>query len=245
MRIRTANDFGLVRLSGALVIVLVLVMSGSAAFGQQSGEVKNKKVGAATSKIIKEEPPMRIMTDNSEPGGSNPGGGFQGGVGGGDVPAPPYFSSPLYFILPSPPGSPSAAGTPGGTFIEPEQCYKDQCPCTVETAQPTVSGTFGDWEAQQCDPTKGFELVTTKIFVGWRYLYQANPPSPGQVCSQGAVISNLPWVYATRRYFRFVNCHQVQKDDDTYRKERWDNTTPGASNVPIPCGKGFGTGVCE
>ena len=72
---------------------------------------------------------MRIMTDNSEPGGSNPGGGSGGGVQGGlghlDVPAPPYFSSPIYINLPSPPNSPSGIGTPATLVL-----YEDICSCS-------------------------------------------------------------------------------------------------------------------
>ena len=171
MRIRTANGVGLVRLWMVPVIVLVLVMSGSAAFGQQSGQVKNKKVGAATSKIIKEEPPMRIMTDNSEPSGSNPGGGSGGGVQGGlghlDVPAPPYFSSPIYINLPSPPNSPSGIGVPPS---DPPLLIDQYGFCICKWTQVANSVSFPPCPNQATETTN-FTLNYTRQNLRTRYLY--------------------------------------------------------------------------
>ena len=192
---------------------------------------------------------MRIMTDNSEPGGSNPGGGSGGGVQGGlghlDVPAPPYFSSPLYFILPSPSNSPSGIGTPNGGAVPLSQIYWSICGCKSEASEPAVAGSFGDWPANQCDPTKGFERVTIKVFSGFRYVKKASEPSGQVICDQGSVCKNKPWFITVNKRIRFVNCRQVMFDDNTFVPERYDNNNSLSQNVAIPCGFGFGEDACE
>lgn len=242
MRIRTANGVGFVRLVVALVIVL-MVMSGSAAFGQQKQSskviqpsVEGSKKSDPVKQPIRQAPEMRTQEEVKVPDPPPPNdwwaGTFdptRGGSGGGSGGIIPYLN-------PYPSG--------GGGNTESRILYKEQCPCQTEAVAATVSGTFGDWEAQKCDPTKGFESVTVRFFVGWRYLYLPSTPTAGQVCNQGKVCPNQPWVYSLYRYIRFVDCHQVMKNDDTFKGEHWDGNTPGWENVSIPCGSGFGNDSC-
>ncbi len=108
MRIRTANGVGFVRLWLALVIVLVLVMSGSVAFGQQSGRVvKSKKateqnIGVQQSSKKGSDAPMPRLPKEA------------------DVKIQDYSTGPVYVDADGPADGPRTSPPP---FTEPASPY--------------------------------------------------------------------------------------------------------------------------
>ena len=188
MRIRTANGFGLVRPWSVLVIVLVLVMSGSAAFGQQqqSGQVKSSSKKGVTTPELRILPPILELRIMDYPSYTMPEVLVEGPRN--DSPVPNYglgWNVPM-IVLPSPPGSggngsggglgglfpgglPGSGGIGGngGTSSDPSTPLEARkctvtCDCSYEINYSGTESSPGCSELQKFNQT----LTLTRILVG-------------------------------------------------------------------------------
>ncbi|MFK0732165.1 MAG: hypothetical protein ACIWVG_13550 [Gloeotrichia echinulata HAB0833] len=227
MRIRTANGFGLVRPWSVLVIVLVLVMSGSAAFGQQkqSGQVKTSSKKSVT---VLKQMPGKTRHDAAVP--------ISGkddtimGEGKNDEPVPndpPDYSrgwNPPMFVLPSPPGS-GGGSIPGGGSAVPqdppimeERCISCSCPgdhAGPEFPDPNCSGLHKFY----------YEYVYT-------HAYDACAESQHtdlHICHSGSITA---WKVTGTRY-RYSNCSNVPDQSEPISKSGNNRTGTSASAAGV------------
>lgn len=241
MRIRTANGVGFVRLWSALVIVLVLVMSGSAAFGQQSGKaIKPKKAatgqsaaGQVNDKIINKTSSKKADGVKPRPMPKEQEATIQtdpvyvdaDGPEDGPRTSPPPFTEPASPYNSAGGGADAGGGSSSGSSNNPpimqERCIS--CSCSSDHAGP-------EFPDPNCNGLH-------KFYYEWVYTHRYEACAQAEhtdlhICQSGRITA---WTFDAIKY-RFSNCSGVPDQNERVFKQGNNATglTQSAAGVDFP-----------